>query len=88
MSDSFVYKSNVSDEEFKQALVNLERAILVKDTPEEWAKFTGKVLLTVGKLAVNHFGFGPAISLLEEIFGQDHELIALVKLLGDSDENT
>lgn len=87
MSD-FEYISNVSDVEFKTALTNLHTAILKKDTPEEWAKFTGNVLLTVGKLAINHFGFGPAITLIEQIFGDDAtELVAILKLLGDNNEN-
>jgi len=87
MSDNFRYNSNVSEEEFNEALANLHKAILEKDTPEEWARFTGKILIGVGKLAISHFGFGPAISLLEEVFGDEHELIDLLKLLGENDEN-
>lgn len=87
MSDNFRYNSNVSQEEFDKALANLHKAILEKDTPEEWARFTGKILIGVGKLTISHLGFGPAISLLEEVFGDEHELIDLLKLLGENDEN-
>ena len=83
------YNSNVSDAEFKSALAKLEQAIAKKDTPEEWAKFTGKTLLFVAKLAMNQFGLGPVISLVENTFGDDAELIVkLLKMLGEQDETT
>jgi hypothetical protein len=83
----YMYRSSVTEEEFKGALVNLQKAIEKKDTPEEWAKFTARTLLLVGKLAINHFGFGPALLLIEEVFGPDSEILELIKLLGDKNEN-
>jgi len=85
----FEYISNVSDAEFKTALAKLEIAIAKKDTPEEWAKFTGQVLLFVGKMAISQFGFGPVITLVENIFGDDAELIVkLLKMLGEQSETS
>ncbi len=89
MSEEFKYVSNVSDKEFKAALLELERAIAKKDTPEEWAKFTGKMLLFVGKMAMNQFGLGPVISIVEEMFGDDAEIIIkLLEMLGEQNETT
>ena len=86
MSD-FKYISNVSDEEFRAALNELEVAIAKKDTPEEWARFTGKALLFMGKMAISQIGFGPVIMLVENIFGDDAEIITkLLKMLGEQDE--
>lgn len=88
LTPEFVYRSHVDDEDIEEALVSLERAIAVKDTPEEWMKFTGQTLLFVGKLALSVYGMGPAISIVEKIFGADHEMVTLVKLLGEKlDEN-
>lgn len=87
MSDKFTYISHVSDEEFEAAVKAMEDAIAKKDTPKEWAAFTGRLLLTVGKMAIAQFGFGPAIVLVEEIFGADAEIITnVLKMLGDSNE--
>lgn len=89
MSEEFKYVSNVSDKEFKAALLELERAIAKKDTPEEWAKFTGKILLFVGKMALNQFGLGPVISIVEDMFGADAEIIIkLLEMLGEQNETT
>jgi len=75
--------------EFKQALANLEIAIAKKDTPEEWAKFTDKALLFVGKIAIHQIGFGPVIDLAEKIFGDDAEVITkLLTMLGKQNETT
>jgi hypothetical protein len=83
----FEYASNVTEAEFQAALLELEEAIAKKDTPEEWARFTGKALLFVGKMAVSQFGFGPVITLVEDIFGDDAELIVkLIKMLGEQNE--
>jgi len=88
MSD-FEYISNVSDAEIKLALTKLEHAIAEKDTPEEWAKFTGKALLFVGKIAINQIGLGPVITLVEDIFGDDAEIIIrLLEMLGEQNETT
>lgn len=88
MSD-FEYISNVSDVEVKKALLQLEKAIAKKDTPEEWAKFTGKALLFIGKMAISQFGFAPVITLVEDIFGDDAEMIIrLLKMLGEQNETT
>jgi hypothetical protein len=86
MSD-WKYVSNVSDAEFNAALVDLEKAIAKKDTPEEWARFTGQALLFVGKIAISQIGLGPVITLVEDIFGDDAELITkLLKMLGEQNE--
>jgi len=86
---NFEYVSNVSDEEFNAALLQLEEAIAKKDTPEEWARFTGKVLLFVGKMALSQFGMGPVITLVENVFGDDAELITkLLKMLEEKNEES
>lgn len=83
------YISNVSDEEFKAALAELEEAIAKKDTPKEWAEFSGKVLLFVGKVALSQFGMGPVITLVENVFGDDAELITkLLKMLEEKNEES
>ncbi len=83
----FKYISNVTDEEFKAALGELEIAIAKKDTPEEWAKFTGNVLLFVGKMGISHIGLGPVIKLVDDIFGDDAKLITkLLKKIGEENE--
>ena len=85
----FKYTSNVTEEEFKSALLELEQAIAKKDTPEEWAQFSGRVALFVGKMALSQFGLGPVITLIEDIFGDDAELITkLLKMLGEQNETT
>ena len=86
---SFKYTSNVTEEEFRSALVDFERAIARKDTPEEWARFTGRAVLFVGKIAMSQIGLGPVITLVEDIFGDDAELITkLLKMLGEQNETT
>ena len=82
MSD-YEFRDSVSTEEFNAALIAMTRAIAVKDTPEEWAKFTGQSILLLSKIAISHFGFGPAITLIEQIFGDQPEVVALIKLLGE-----
>jgi hypothetical protein len=83
----FKYTSNVTEEEFRAALVDLEKAIAEKDTKEEWARFTGRALLFVGKIAISQIGFGPVITLVEDIFGDDAELITkILKMLGEQNE--
>jgi len=87
MGEEFKYISGVSDAEFKRALVDLETAIAKKDTPEEWAKFTGKILLFVGKMAMNQVGLGPVIGIVEDMFGDDAEIIIkLLKMLEEQNE--
>jgi hypothetical protein len=85
----FEYRSNVTEAEFRSALAELEAAIAKKDTPEEWARFTGRALLFVGKMAMSQIGLGPVITLVEDIFGDDAELITkLLKMLGEQNETT
>jgi len=85
----FKYVSNVSDREFKTALLELEKAIAKKDTPEEWAQFTGKMLLFAGKMALSQFGLGPVVSLVEDMFGDDAEIIIkLLEMLGEQNETS
>ena len=85
----FQYISNVSDAEFKAALRELEVAIAKKDTPEEWAKFTGRALLFIGKMAISQVGFGPVITLVEDVFGDDAEIIIrLLNMLGEQNEDS
>lgn len=85
----FEYSSHVTEAEFKAALLELERAIARKDTPEEWARFTGRAILFVGKMAISQFGFGPVISLVEDIFGDDAAIITKVlEMLGEQNEDS
>lgn len=79
----FNYRSNVSDEAYQRALLQLREAIAKKDTPKEWADFAGRTLLAIGKIAIHQVGFGPAIELFEDLFEGEDEIIAILKLLGD-----
>ena len=86
MPPNFRYNSNVSEAEFQSALEDLYEAILEKDTPEEWARFTGRILIGVAQIAISQIGYGPALNILEEIFGDDQRIIELLKLLKENDE--
>ncbi len=80
----FEYNSRVSDEEFNLALSRLEEAIAKKDTPEEWAKFTSRMLLFVSKIGISQTGLGPVVQLIENIFKDDADIIVeIVKILGE-----
>jgi len=83
----FEFTSSVSEEEFQAALLSVTQAIAEKDTKEEWAQFTGRVLLFVGKVAASQIGLGPVITLVEGTFGDDAEIITkLLKMLGEQNE--
>ena len=77
----FKYDSNVSDEQFKFALANLERAIAKKDTPKEWLHFTAKTIFIVGKIAVATMGYGPALELLNHIFGDNKDIMKILEIV-------
>jgi hypothetical protein len=88
MSEEFKYVSNVSDAEFKAARVAMIKAIAKKDTPEEWAHFAGQVLVFVGKMAIKQVGFGPVLDLAGELFKDNEEILAILKMLGEQNETT
>lgn len=71
----------LTDEQYKNALESLQKAIDKKDTPAEWAHWTLSTALLVGKLVIAQMGYGPAINLLEQIFGKDDKLLEVLKLL-------
>ena len=80
----FKYVSNVSDAEFRKGIKQLREAIAKKDTPEEWRDFTVNSLIFVSKIAISSMGYGPVLKLVENIFGDDAELIIkLITMLGE-----
>jgi hypothetical protein len=88
MGKKFRYISSVSDEQFDLAMKVMEQAIAKMDTPEEWAQFAGKVLVFTGKIAINHFGFGPVLDLAGEVFKDNEEILKLLEMLGEVTDET
>lgn len=81
MSKDFVAIKNVTPEQFKDAITSLQQAIDKKDTFGEWANFTAKTLFLLGKIAINQFGFGPALQLLEEAVGPNKDIMNILRKL-------
>ena len=83
----FVFNSSVDEQKYNEALASLKIAIEKKDTAGEWFDFTVNTLLLVGKIAVSQFGYGPALQLLEQLFGKDQEVVGLLKTILETQEN-
>lgn len=87
MSNGWGYISSVSDEDFQEAMADMEKAIAEKDTPEEWARFTGKSLLFVAKLAASQLGAGPVIELATKLFANEESILKVIEMVtGDIDD--
>lgn len=80
-SKEFKAIKNVTPEQFALALSSLQTAIDKKDTAGEWVNFTAKTLLLLGKIAINQFGFGPALQLLEEVIGPNEDIMNILRKL-------
>lgn len=78
---NFKYNSSVSDAEFQQALADLQTAINKKDTAGEWFHWTANTLLLIGKIAVSQMGYGPALELINHLFGGNKEVMKILALL-------
>lgn len=83
MGRKFKYVSSVSDEQFDLAKTLMEKAILKMDTPEEWAKFAGDVLIFTAKTAMKYYGLGPVLDLAGEVFKDNDEILKLLEMLGE-----
>lgn len=79
--DKWIIPNSVNEEQYKNALESLQKAIDKKDTPAEWAHWTLSTMFLVGKLVISQMGYGPAIALLEQIFGKDDKLLGVLKIL-------
>jgi hypothetical protein len=77
----FKFISNVTKEQFDDAIIHLQNAIDKKDTPKEWVRWTANTLLLIGKIAVDQFGYGPAINLIGHLFGDNKELMKTLEFL-------
>lgn len=78
----------ISQEQIDKALSDLQKAIDKKDTPGEWVKFTANTLILVGKIAVSQFGYGPALQLLEQLFGKNEDIMNILKKLLEEKNDT
>ena len=79
--DKWQLKTSVSKEELEKALSSLQIAIDKKDTLNEWFYWSAKTLYLVGKIVVAQVGYGPGIELLENLFGKDDKIFAILKKL-------